>query len=132
MTIMQEKETADMEGCNLGYSTLNEAVEEWKDSLDYEVKMPCTISVLGFTKLDKDVCVPSGLQILDDLYDRMYDNGFIDDYTYSEFSENLLNKAEELSKAIKEEAYLNYEPIKEYVVEVGANSCEILEVKEIK
>ena len=112
---------------HLGNSSMEECIDTWRDSLDENVNYPCEIVVYGYAEKDKDSYVPSGKEILNDIYDRLYNDGYIDDYSEEYYGKELISQAEMLSEKIKKNIYPYYEAVRKYKVRLYEKSFEILE-----
>lgn len=112
---------------HLGNSSMKDCVDTWRDSLDEEINYPCEIVVYGYAEKNKDDYVPSGKEILNDIYDNLYDNGYIGDYDIDCYDEELVKHAELLSESIKGDIQPYYEAVKKYLVCVTKDSFEIID-----
>ena len=112
---------------HLGNSSMKECIDTWRDSLDEEINYPCEIVVYGYAEKNKDDYVPSGKEILNDIYDELYNNGFINDYSEEYYTEDLTKCADSLSEFIKKDVESYYEAVKKYLVHVTKDSFEIIE-----
>ena len=70
---------------------------------------------------------PNGKEILNDIYDELYNNGFINDYSEKYYTEDLTKCADSLSESIKKDVQPYYEAIKKYLVCVTKDSFEIID-----
>ncbi len=112
---------------HLSNSSIDECIESWKDNLDEEINYPCEIVVYGYAEKNKNDYVPSGKEILNDIYDELYNNGFINDYSEEYYTEDLVKCANSLSESIKKDVQAYYEAIKKYKVKIYEGSFEIIE-----
>lgn len=112
---------------HLGNSSIDECVESYRYTQDCNVKYPCDIIVYGYAEKNKDDYIPNGKEILNDIYDELYNNGFINDYSEEYYTEDLMKCANSLSESIKKDISSYYEAIKKYLVRVYEDSFEIIE-----
>ena len=112
---------------HLSNSSMDECIESWRDSLDEETNYPCEIVVYGYAEKNKSDYVPSGKEILNDIYDELYNNGFINDYSEEYYTKDLTKCANSLSEFIKKDVQPYHEAVKKYTVKVYENSFEIIE-----
>lgn len=119
----EEEGIADYAG-HLSNSSMEECIESWRDNLDEKIDYPCEIVVYGYAEKNKDTFIPNGKEILDDVFDNLYDEGYVDDY--GNYDEDLIKCSNLLSESIKENVPPYYETVKKYTVKVHENSFEII------
>lgn len=127
----EEENTADY-ACNLTNCSIEECVESWRESLDVEIYYPCEIVVFGYAEKSKDNYVPNGVEILNDVHDDLYNNGYVDDYSEKYYTDEMKECSDKLSDLIKKNLAPYYEAVKKYTVKVNEDSFEILEEGDIK
>lgn len=112
---------------------MDECIESWRTwqfCLDKETNYPCEIVIYGYAEKDKDTFIPNGKEILDDIFDNLYNNGYVEDY--GNYGEDLIKCSNSLSESIKENTPPYYEVVKKYIVKVYENSFEIIEEGDFK
>ena len=112
---------------HLSNSSMEECIESWRDSLDEEINYPCEIVVYGYAEKNKDDYVPNGKEILNDIHDDLYNNGYIDDYSEKYYTNEMIEYSDKLSELIKKNLAPYYEAVKKYKVKVYESSFEIVE-----
>jgi hypothetical protein len=93
--------------------------------LDEKIDYPCEIIVYGYAEKNKNTFIPNGKEILDNVFDNLYNNGYIDDY--GNYNEDLMKCSNSLSESIKENIPPYYEAVKKYIVKVYEDSFKIIE-----
>ena len=112
---------------NLSNSSIDECIESWKDNLDEEINYPCEIVIYGYAEKNKDNYVPNGIEILNDIHDNLYENGYVDDYSEKYYTDEMMECSNKLSELIKKNLAPYYEAIKKYKVKIYEGSFEIIE-----
>lgn len=115
---------------HLSNSSMDECIESWRNCLDKKTNYPCEIVVYGYAEKDKDTFIPNGKEILDNIFDNLYNNGYVEDY--GNYGEDLITCSNSLSELIKENTPPYYEVVKRYIVKVYENSFEIIEEGDFK
>ena len=113
---------------HLSNSSMDECIESWRTwqfCLDKETNYPCEIVIYGYVEKNKDTFILNGKEILDDIFGKLYDNGYVEDY--GNYGEDLIKCSNSLSESIKENTPPYYEVVKKYIVKVYENSFEIIE-----
>ena len=113
---------------HLSNSSMDECIESWRTwqfCLDKETNYPCEIVIYGYAEKNKDTFILNGKEILDDIFGKLYDNGYVEDY--GNYGEDLIKCSNSLSESIKENTPPYYEVVKKYIVKVYENSFEIIE-----
>lgn len=122
----EEEGIADYIG-HLSNSSMDECIESWRDSLDEEINYPCEIVIYGYAEKNKDDYVPNGKEILNDIHDDLYNNGYVDDYSEKYYTNEMIECSDKLSELIKKNIAPYYEAVKKYKVKVYESSFEIVE-----
>lgn len=112
---------------HLENSSMEECINSWRESLNEEIAYPCEIVVYGYAEKNKNNYVPNGKEILNDIHDDLYNNGYVDDYSEKYYTDEMIECSNKLSALIKDNLAPYYEAIKKYTVKVYENSFEIIE-----
>jgi len=109
---------------NLTDSSIDECICSWRKS-NIGIQFPHKIIIYGYCENDKDNYVPNGNEILNDIYDNLYENGYVDDCSCC-YSDEMNECANNLSELIKLNIPSSYKAVKKYSVVVNENSFEII------
>ena len=112
---------------HLSNLSMEECVESWRDNLDEEITYPCEIVVYRYAEKNKNDYVPNGKEILNDIHDDLYNNGYVDDYSEKYYTNEMIECSNKLSELIKKNLVSYYEAVKKYKVKVYEGSFEIVE-----
>lgn len=112
---------------HLSNLSMDECIESWRDNLNGEINYPCEIVVYGYAKKNKNDYVPNGKEILNDIHDDLYNNGYVDDYSEKYYTNEMIECSDKLSELIKKNLAPYYEAVKKYKVKVYESSFEIVE-----
>ena len=89
---------------HLSNLSMEECVESWRDNLDEEITYPCEIVVYRYAEKNKNDYVPNGKEILNDIHDDLYNNGYVDDYSEKYYTNEMIECSNKLSELIKKKS----------------------------
>lgn len=115
---------------HLKNTSMKECVASWRETFHDKIRYPCKIVLYGYAEKNKNDYVPYGKEILNDIFDNLYDNGYVEDY--GNYGEDLIKCSNSLSESIKENIPPYYEAVKKYIVKVYENSFEIIKEGDFK
>ena len=127
-----EEENISLHMEHLKNTSMKECVASWRETFPDKIKYPCKIVLYGYAEKNKNDYVPYGKEILNDIYDNMYNNGFIEDYSEESYDEKLIEVADKLSELVKKSTPLYYEAVKKYTLKVYEDSYLIIDVGDYK
>ena len=125
-----EEENISLHMEHLKNTSMKECVASWRETFHDKIRYPCKIVLYGYAEKNKNDYVPYGKEILNDIFDNLYDNGYVEDY--GNYSEYLMKCSNSLSESIKENIPPYYEAVKKYIVKVYENSFEIIKEGDFK
>lgn len=127
-----EEENVSLYMEHLENSSMKECVASWREIFCDKIIYPCEIVVYGYAEKNKNDYVPYGKEILNNIYDDMYNNGFIEDYSSEYYDKKLIKIADKLSELVKKNIPPYYEAVKKYTLKVYEDSYEIINVGDYK
>ena len=95
----------DDEFVNLSYTNIDELAKDFIEDIEEPVEFPITVEIYGFRLQDKKDYVPNEIDIINNIRDALYYNGYLEDYDVegTDISEKLLKKVKTFRNELMKE-----------------------------